>query len=162
MKLTSYTDFCLRVLIYLAAHPEGRATIAEIAHSYGISENHLVKVVHFLGKEGFLLNLRGRGGGLRLARPARDINVGDVVRRAEGPPVMAACFDDAAQPCSIYPACRLRHALADAAGAFHQVLDGYTLEDLVGSRQQLQRIRVLLQATAPTARRARGPRGAMP
>ena len=64
MRLTSYTDYCLRVLIYVAAHPEGRGTIAEIAQSYGISENHLVKVVHFLGKVGFLLNVRGRGGGL--------------------------------------------------------------------------------------------------
>jgi Rrf2 family nitric oxide-sensitive transcriptional repressor len=154
MRLTSYTDYCLRVLIYVAAHPEGRGTIAEIAQSYGISENHLVKVVHFLGKEGFLLNVRGRGGGLRLARPAGEINVGDVVRRAEGPPVMAACFDRAAQPCSIFSACRLRGALADAAAAFHDVLDGYTLQDLIGTRDQLQRVRILLHKPEP-ARRTR-------
>jgi len=144
MRLTGYTDYCLRVLIYLAAHPSGRATIAEIAQSYGISGNHLVKVVHFLGKEGFLQNVRGRGGGLRLARPADDINVGDVVRRAEGPPVMATCFDPAAPPCSIYSACRLRGALSEAAAAFHDALDRYTLQDLVGSRSQLNRVRVLL------------------
>lgn len=158
MRLTSYTDYCLRVLIYVAAQPEGRATIAEIARSYAISENHLVKVVHFLGKEGFLLNARGRGGGLRLARAAEDINVGDVVRRAEGPPVMAACFDPAARPCSIYPACRLRDALADAAAAFHAVLDRYTLKDLLGSREQLQHVRVLLQRPVEPARRARAQR----
>ena len=156
MRLTSYTDYCLRVLIYLAAHPERRATIAEIARSYEISENHLVKVVHFLGKEGFLLNARGRGGGLRLARAAEDINVGDVVRRAEGPPVMAACFDRAAQPCSIYSACRLRTALADAAAAFHGVLDDYTLRDLLGTSNQVQRVRVLLHRPAGPSRRARG------
>jgi Rrf2 family nitric oxide-sensitive transcriptional repressor len=155
MRLTSYTDYCLRVLIYLAAHREGRATVAEIARSYGISENHLVKVVHFLGREGFLHNARGRGGGLRLARPAVDINVGDVVRRAEGPPVMAACFDLAARPCSIFSACRLRGALADAAAAFHDVLDRYTLQDLVGTRDQLQRVRLLLHTPVPAARAAR-------
>jgi len=158
MRLTSYTDYCLRVLIYVAAHRDGRATVAEIAHSYGISENHLVKVVHFLGKEGFLRNVRGRGGGLRLARPADAINVGDVVRRAEGPPVMAACFDATAQPCSIRSACRLRGMLADAAAAFHAVLDRYTLRDLVGSSEQLKRMRVLLdtpsQPGGPARKRA--------
>jgi len=149
MRLTSYTDYCLRVLIYLAAHPEGRATIAEIAQSYGISENHLVKVVHFLGKAGFLTNVRGRGGGLTLARPATKINIGAVVRAAEGPAVPAACFDRAAPRCSIAPACRLRGILGEAVDAFYGVLDGYTLADLVGSGEGQRRLRVLLRTPAP-------------
>jgi Rrf2 family nitric oxide-sensitive transcriptional repressor len=151
MRLTIYTDYCLRVLIYVATHPEKPATIAGIARSYGISENHLVKVVHFLGKEGFLHNVRGRGGGLRLARPAKDIRVGDVVRCAEGPPVLAACFDAAAMPCSIYPACRLRNMLSDAADAFHRELDRHTLADLVGAPRQVAQLRILFGSPA-TAR----------
>jgi len=140
MRLTSYTDYCLRVLIFVAARPDQRATIAEIARSYGISENHLVKVVHFLGKAGFLENLRGRGGGLQLAQVAEKINVGAVVRSAEGPALPAACFDSSAPKCSIAPACRLRGVLGDAVDAFYAVLDRYTLADLVADRAQLRAI----------------------
>ena len=140
MRLTSYTDYCLRVLVFVAARPEARATIAEIAQSYGISENHLVKVVHFLGKAGFLENVRGRGGGLQLARPAAKINVGAVVRSAEGPAVPAACFDTSAQRCSIAPVCRLRGVLGEAVDAFYAVLDRYTLAELVADRARLRTI----------------------
>ena len=140
MRLTSYTDYCLRVLIFVAARPDQRATIAEIARSYGISENHLVKVVHFLGKAGFLENVRGRGGGLQLAEAASRINVGTVVRSAEGPALPAACFDRAAPKCSIAPACRLRGVLGDAVEAFYAVLDRYTIADLVADRAQLRAI----------------------
>ncbi len=140
MRLKSYTDYCLRVLIFVAARPDQRATIAEIARSYGISENHLVKVVHFLGKAGFLENVRGRGGGLQLALAASKINVGTVVRSAEGPALPAACFDSSAPKCSIAPACRLRGVLRDAVEAFYAVLDRYTLADLVADRAQLRAI----------------------
>lgn len=153
MRLTSYTDYCLRVLIFVATRPDQRATIGEVARSYGISENHLVKVVHFLGKAGFLENVRGRGGGLQLARPAPKINVGAVVRAAEGPAVPAACFEASAPRCSIAPVCRLRGVLGDAVDAFYAVLDRYTLADLVGDRSELRAI--LLPAPHRTRRRER-------
>lgn len=144
MRLTGYTDYCLRVLIYVGTHPEGRVTIAEIARNYAISENHLVKVVHFLGKARFLANMRGRGGGLMLARSPERINIGDVVRSAEGPAVPAACFDAHAPHCSIAPACRLRGVLRDAVDAFYGVLDGYTLADLMATGQRRRQLRTLL------------------
>jgi Rrf2 family protein len=93
VRLTKFTDYSLRLLMYLAAAPERRATIAEVARAYAISEHHMVKVVHVLGKEGYLTNTRGRGGGVQLARPAREINVGRVVRATEGADRPAECFD---------------------------------------------------------------------
>ena len=155
MRLTIYTDYCLRVLIFVAAHPEERVTIAEVACRYDISENHLVKVVHFLGKAGFLTNVRGRGGGLELAHPASKINVGAVVRVAEGPSVPAACFDASAASCAIAPACRLRGVLSEAVDAFYEVLDGYTLADLVGGGERQRRLRTLLHTPIAMRRSAR-------
>ena len=134
MRLTAFTDYSLRVLIHVATAPEGRTTIAQIARAFGISENHLVKVVHLLGCEGFLLNTRGRGGGLRLARAARAINVGAVVRATEGGAMPAECFGEGESRCAIVRVCRLAGVLAQAVDAFYAVLDGYTLEDLVVNR----------------------------
>ena len=139
MKLTTFTDYSLRVLIHVAAAPEGRATIAEIAQAFAISENHLVKVVHLLGREGFLLNTRGRGGGLALARPAKEINVGAIVRLAEGGDFVAECFR-ADNRCSIAPVCRLAGVLEEALGAFYAVLDRYTLADLVHNKGRIASI----------------------
>jgi Rrf2 family transcriptional regulator, nitric oxide-sensitive transcriptional repressor len=140
MRLTTFTDYSLRVLIYVATAPEGRGTIAEVAKAFAISENHLVKVVHLLGREGFLFNTRGRGGGLRLAAPPREINVGRVVRLAEGADVPAECFVGATNTCAITPVCRLSGVLDQAVKAFYRVLDGYTLEDLVANRGALAAI----------------------
>jgi Rrf2 family nitric oxide-sensitive transcriptional repressor len=137
MRLTTFTDYSLRVLIYVAAAPEGHATIGEIARAFEISENHLVKVVHLLGREGFLVNTRGRGGGLRLAQPPRAINVGQVIRATEGADVPAECFDPAADRCALTGVCRLAGVLARALEAFHEVLDGVTLEDLLANRPQV-------------------------
>lgn len=139
MRLTTFTDYSLRVLIFVAAHREGRATIAGVASAFDISENHLTKVVHFLGKRGFLSNVRGRGGGLALSRPAREIGIADVVREAEGTMVPAECFD-AGTGCVILPVCRLRGVLADAMKAFYDVLAQYTLEDMLGNRAELAKI----------------------
>lgn len=136
MRLTTFTDYSLRVLLYVAIAPEGRANIAEIAKKYRVSEHHIVKVVHLLGKEGLLLNTRGRGGGLRLARPARDINVGQVVRITEEPSMLAECFTPGGN-CVIDGACRLAGVLAQAHRAFYEVLDGFTLEDLVAKPQRI-------------------------
>ena len=139
MKLTTFTDYSLRVLIYVASAPDRRATISEIANAFDISENHLVKVVHLLGREGMLFNTRGRGGGLALARPPEEINVGAVVRLTEGRDLPAECFGDD-NHCSIAPVCRLAGVLAQALKAFYKVLDGCTLADLVENRKRLAAI----------------------
>ena len=140
MKLTAFTDYSLRVLIYLAAEPGRRATIAEIATAFEISENHLMKVVHFLGKEGWLTNVRGKGGGMNLAQPPEQVVVGRVVRATEGAPQPAECFGSHPDRCRILRACRLKGMLKQAADAFYAVLDRYTLADLVHNRQALARI----------------------
>ncbi|WP_249680555.1 Rrf2 family transcriptional regulator [Roseococcus pinisoli] len=128
MRLTTFTDFSLRMLIHIALKPQGRATIAEVAQAYGISENHLMKVAHLLGQAGYVTTLRGRGGGLVLARPATDITVGEVVRRIEPDLALVPCF--AKGDCVILPACRLKHALHAAREAFLAVLDATTLADI--------------------------------
>lgn len=140
MRLTLFTDYSLRVLLYVAANPEGRSTIAGIANAYGISEHHLTKVVHFLGREGYLDNLRGRGGGLLLARPASEINIGEVVKHTEGGDVPAECFEKERNRCAITPQCRLKFVLAEAVEAFYDVLRKYTLEDAVKNRGELRAV----------------------
>jgi Rrf2 family nitric oxide-sensitive transcriptional repressor len=140
VRLTSFTDYSLRVLIFLAASPGRRATIGEIARAFDISENHLMKVVHLLGREGLLVNIRGKGGGLELAGAPDTINVGQVVRITEGPAVPAECFDAERNGCVISPICRLRGVFGEAVKAFYAALDRYTLEDLVRNRQAMARI----------------------
>jgi Rrf2 family nitric oxide-sensitive transcriptional repressor len=140
MKLTAFTDYSLRVLIYLAAQPGQRATIAQIAASFAISENHLVKVVHFLGKQGWLANVRGKGGGMQLALPPERIGLGQVVRQTEGQAVVAECFGESGGHCVIGACCRLRGVLEEAVTAFEGVLDRYTLADLVTNRKELARV----------------------
>jgi len=139
MKLTAFTDYSLRVLIYLAAQPERRATIGEIAASFAVSEHHLTKVVHFLGKEGWLANVRGKGGGLALAKPPEAINIGDVVRRTEAG-AFVECFEAGGGACRITGVCRLQGVLGEAVAAFHAVLHRYTLADLVHNREALSTV----------------------
>ena len=152
MRLTTFTDYSLRVLMYVAAHPDGRTTIAEIAGAYDISEHHLTKVVHFLGKEGYLDNMRGRGGGLTLAREPAAINVGEVVKLTEGGDVPAECFERDSNTCAITADCKLKHALAEAVDAFYKALRRYTLEDVVKNRKALGRA---LFIASPAKRAAR-------
>lgn len=152
MRLTTFTDYSLRVLIYLALEPDRRATIAEIASAFDVSENHLMKIVHFLGKNGLLANVRGRGGGLQLAQPPAKINVGEVVRLTEAGSIPAECFDHDSNTCVIAPVCQLRKALAEAVEAFEAVLDGYSLADLVEKRRPLAQI---LSVPLPDPRRPR-------
>lgn len=140
MKLTAFTDYSLRVLIYLAAEPRRRATISEIATSFDVSENHLTKVVHFLGKQGWLATVRGKGGGLTLALPADAIAIGRVVRDTEGAAQPAECFEPSGGRCAIAPCCRLRGVLVEAVQAFYAVLDRYTLADLVQQPQAIIRL----------------------
>lgn len=135
MQLTRYSDLSLRVLIYLAVRREGLATIEELASAYGISKAHLMKVVHQLGRGGFLETVRGRGGGFRLAREPEQIRVGEVVRYSEGKLDLVECFDPVRNRCCIAPACGLRGVLEEALGAFLETLDRYTLADLVARRR---------------------------
>ena len=137
MRLTGFTDFALRTLIYLAVRPDRLCTIADVAGDFGISDSHLTKVVHHLARTGEIETVRGHGGGMRLARAARSINVGSVVRQAEPDMELAACFDQG-KSCAIAPACILRGALAEALCAFLAVLDRYTLADLVADRSGLE------------------------
>jgi Rrf2 family nitric oxide-sensitive transcriptional repressor len=148
MRLTVYTDYALRVLMYVALHREKRPTIAAIAASYGISRNHVMKVVHQLGQAGYIETVRGQGGGMRLARPAAEITVGEVVRRTEPDMALAPCLNAGDTICAITPACTLRRALREARAAFLAVLDGYSLADLVENGDVLRR---LLADRAPVA-----------
>lgn len=140
MKLTAFTDYSLRVLMYLATDTSRRATIAEIAESFGISENHLVKVVHFLGKRGWIDTVRGKGGGISLARPPGQVNIGQVVRDAEGAALPAECFSADGGHCVLTGSCRLKGVLGEAVKAFYAVLDRYTLEDISRNRQALGKV----------------------
>ena len=147
MRLTVYTDYSLRMLIYLAVKDEELATIGEVADHYGISQHHLTKVAHQLGLAGFIATVRGKGGGLRLARPSREIGLGAVVRRTEPDMALVPCFASveapAGRPCPIVPACGLRNVLAEAQQAFMAVLDRYSLADLVKQRTGLQALLML-------------------
>jgi Rrf2 family nitric oxide-sensitive transcriptional repressor len=152
MKLTQFTDYSLRVLIYLGAQSDRRATVSEIAAAFGISEHHLTKVVHFLGKQGWAATVRGKGGGLTLARPADAISIGRVVRDTEGVAVPAECFDPHAKGrCVIASTCRLSGVLAEAVQAFYAVLDRYTLADLLRNRQALTQVLHLHRAAPQRA-----------
>jgi Rrf2 family nitric oxide-sensitive transcriptional repressor len=137
MRLTVHTDFALRVLMYVALQPERRPTIAEVARSYGISKNHVMKVVHQLSLAGYLDTARGQNGGVRLARPAEDILLGEVVRRTEPDMALVPCFAPTSAACVLLPACKLRRALHAARDAFLAVLDDYSLADLADNRAEL-------------------------
>jgi Rrf2 family nitric oxide-sensitive transcriptional repressor len=128
MKLTRYTDYALRTLIYLGLRPDALGSIGEIATRYGISENHLMKVVQQLGRAGYLTTLRGRGGGIKLGRTPDSIRIGDVVRLTEEDFDIAECGG-----CVISGACGLTPVFARATAAFLAVLDEYTLADLIQS-----------------------------
>ena len=133
MRLTRYTDYAMRVLLYLGTRPDRLCSIAEIARGYGVSQNHLMKVVNDLVREGYVTSARGRFGGVRLGREPSDINVGAVIRHTEEGFELADCAN-----CLIAPACGLTGALHEALAAFMAVLDGYTLEDLLAKRLDMR------------------------
>lgn len=136
MHLTRYTDYSLRTLIYLGMKPEKLATISEIAAYHNISRNHLMKVVHQLGANGYIDTLRGKGGGIKLARPPEQVVVGDVVRSMEENMDIVACFQPDFSACVLAPACRLKTAMDEALHSFLATLDLYTLADLIGKQQK--------------------------
>lgn len=136
MRITRYTDYALRLLIYLAVDGDAVASLAEIADRYAISRNHLAKVARELQQAGYIETVRGRNGGMRLARAPAAIVVGDVVRGMEPDMTLAECFRPASA-CVITPACGLKGVLGEALDAFLDVLDRYTLADLVeGPRRE--------------------------
>lgn len=135
MRLSSFSDYSLRVLMYLGVQPDRLATISEIAAVHQISENHLMKVVHQLGRGGYIETVRGKGGGMRLAHAPQDIVLGDVLRQTEGDFTMAECFSDDSS-CRIQAACQLHGVLEQALSAMFLVLDDYTLADLLQKPQE--------------------------
>jgi Rrf2 family nitric oxide-sensitive transcriptional repressor len=140
MRLTIFSDYSLRVLIYLGTVQGRLATIDQIATAYGISGNHLMKVVHHLAQRDYIETVRGKGGGMRLARPAESINIGQVVRATEDNFALVECFDNRGPGCRIERVCVLQGALAEALDAFFAVLDRHTLADLLAPARPLVRI----------------------
>jgi len=132
MRLSSFSDYSLRVLMYLGVHAGRLATIAEIGGAYGISVNHLTKVVHQLGRLGYVETVRGKGGGIRLGRAPAEIRLGEVIRQTENDWALVECFSTGTH-CQIHAACRLPPILDEALAALFKVLDSYTLADLLQS-----------------------------
>jgi Rrf2 family nitric oxide-sensitive transcriptional repressor len=130
MRLTLYTDYSLRVLLYLANKEDQLVTITELADFYEISRNHLVKVVHNLGLSGYILTSRGRHGGNKLARPAKEILIGEVVRSTEPDFDLLECFNPVTDKCTISRSCSLKSVIFNAQASFLGELDKYTLADL--------------------------------
>ena len=137
MRLTVFTDYSLRVLIYAAVDRDRLVTIDDIARAYGISKNHLRKVVHDLSQRGYLDTVQGRSGGVRLSRPAAEINVADVVRDTEQDFPLVECLGAGEGACRIAPACVLRTAVSEALQAFLAALARYTIADLTRPRHAL-------------------------
>ncbi len=131
MRLTKFTDYSLRVMIYLARHPDRLATIADVATEYDIPSTHLMKVVHRLGQCGYIVTVRGKGGGMRLARAPDAINVGALVRDTEDNMDIAECFSAENQNCPMLPDCVLQSILREARKSFLATLDFYCLSDIV-------------------------------
>jgi len=148
MRVTTFSDYSLRVLIYLGVHDRQIATIAQIAEAYGISANHLTKVVHYLAKGGYIETARGKGGGMRLGLVPEDINLGELVRGTEDNHKLVECFDRNTSDCRIESACVLRAMLGRALDAFFRSLDAYTLADLITPKPRLANMLVPAQKRA--------------
>ncbi|MCU0633698.1 MAG: Rrf2 family transcriptional regulator [Gemmatimonadaceae bacterium] len=143
MRLTQFTDNALRCLIYLGVDDARPVAIAEIAEAMGCSEDHLGKVVQRLAACGYVQTVRGRAGGVRLAKAPSAVNIGQVVRDMEGDFALVACFDPDGPPCPIASVCQLAGLIDEALAAFHRVLDQRTLQDVLGTRRRLKRVLVL-------------------
>jgi Rrf2 family nitric oxide-sensitive transcriptional repressor len=151
MQLTLFSDYSLRIALYLASHPDRLCSVDEISRAYGISRAHLVKVVQRLTELGVVSSTRGRGGGLRLARAPEDVNVGALVRATEPHFDVVECFDPKTNTCPIAPACGLKGTLMRARKAFLDVLDEQVLADYLPRRERL------VALWAPALRRAASP-----
>jgi len=137
MKLTSYTNFAMRSLQLAALKAPDLIRVDDVVRVHGLARPHVVKIVHELGQAGYIVTQRGRGGGVRLAKPAEQIVVGDVVRLTEGPLELVECFNPQNNTCPLVGICKLSRALHDAAAAFMAVLDDLTLADIASNRSDL-------------------------
>ncbi len=153
MRLTQWTDYTLRVLMYCAACQlrDQPVTISEIADSHGISRSHLTKIVHQLGAQGLLDTTRGRGGGMRLRKPAAEINIGSVVRQTETDFAMVECFEPGSNHCSLIQHCRLKGVLHQATDAYLAVLDAVSLADLLAPASRRVQMPATRRAAAGSA-----------
>ena len=137
MKLTSYTNFAMRSLQLAALKAPDLIRVDDVVRVHGLARPHIVKIVHELGQAGYIVTQRGRGGGFRLAKPAEEIIVGDVVRLTEGPLDLVECFNPENNTCPLIGICKLSRALQDATRAFMAVLDDLTLADIASNRNDL-------------------------
>ena len=142
MKLTLFTDYSMRVLLYLGAQPDRLCSIGEVAQAYRVSQNHMMKVVNQLVRQGYVESVRGRSGGIRLGRAAEDINLGALIRATEDGFELVDCGR-----CVVAPACVVTDVLGEALGAFLAEHDRYTLADMLTSRLRLAEL--LLAEPAP-------------
>lgn len=157
MRLTSFTDYTLRMLLHLAADEQRLVTIHDMADLHGISKNHLMKVVYELGRAGIVETVRGRNGGFRLRRRPEEINVGAVVRLAEGDFHMAECFDPAGGRCCFSSGCGLQHVLAQATDAYLAELDRHTLAALLRMPQHTSPVHVMRRLSMPDGAQSNKP-----
>lgn len=141
MQLTMFTDYGLRTLMFLAAHPERLCSVKEVSEAYSISRHHLVKVVHRLSQLGYIDSSKGKGGGIRLAKAPEKLKLGELIMALEPNMNIVECFDAATNTCRIGSACQLRHYLSDASRAFLSSLDRHTLADAIAGRRVLLTLR---------------------
>jgi Rrf2 family transcriptional regulator, nitric oxide-sensitive transcriptional repressor len=137
LRLTQFSNFAIRMLMYAALKGDAASAVPEIARAYGVSYDHLKKAAAELCRHGYLETVRGRNGGLRLAKDPSEIRIGDVIRQTEGDTALVECFDPETNTCPLLTGCRLRVALQEALAAFFGVLDRYTLADLIRAPEQL-------------------------
>jgi len=140
MNITTFSDYTLRVLIYLAVHQDKKSTADEISKAYDISFHHVAKAAQWLVREGYVKSERGRMGGISLNQPAGNINIGQIVRATEAGTVLVDCMRAEGGACCIAPACGLKTALAEAQAAFYHALDGYSLTDVAQQKSSLSKL----------------------
>jgi len=142
MNITTFSDYTLRVLIYLAAHEGEKSTAEKIASAYGISFHHVAKAAQWLAREGYVNSERGRSGGMTLRHNLNEINIGRVVKATEAGSALVDCMKGNGGTCCIQPSCGLKHALAEAQAAFYKALESFTLADIVTEKSTLQMLLV--------------------
>lgn len=147
MRLTMFTDYSLRALMYLSQHPDRLCTAREIAESYGISLNHMVKVVHRLSQLGYIDSMKGKGGGIRLRSPAQEINLWTVVKALEPDFTVVECFDREHNTCRVVSACGLKSILQEAMAAFAGTLSKYSIADAIAQPQLFASLTALEKKT---------------